>query len=189
MSEHKRTRSATEYSFSNASFCRMFPNHAEVSRSSSAQEIGSFTDITSTGLYFEITKCCGNNRVCIKLTDNDKTCDRPCCSSDIIVQTSTKDECRIRQCDIIYIAIENRKSVVYVDGRRIETNYSLEHWKEILNPKIFAQPHSSFLVNLCYVEEVTKDFVKIKHKGKDYFVYTSSRKLVSFKRAFLEHNK
>ena len=120
---------------------------------------------------------------------DDGDCNRPCCSSDIIVQTSNKDECRIRQCDIIYIAIENRKSAVYVDGKRIETNYSLDYWKKILNPKIFAQPHSSFLVNLCYVEEVTKDFVRIKHKGKDYSVYTSSRKLASFKKAFLEHNK
>lgn len=140
-------------------------------------------------LNFKIIECCDFKKICINLNCDDGNCNRPCCSSDIIVQTSNKDECRIRQCNIIYIAIENRKSAVYVDGRRIETNYSLEHWKESLNPKIFAQPHSSFLVNLCYVEEVTKDFVKIKHKGKDYSVYTSSRKLASFKKAFLEHNK
>lgn len=141
------------------------------------------------GLDFKIVECCGSRKICINTMYEDGDCNKPCCSSDIIVQTSNKEECRIRQCDIIYIAIENRKSAVYIDGRRIETNYSLEHWKEILNPKIFAQPHSSFLVNLCYVEEVTKDFVKIKHKGKDYSVYTSSRKLASFKKAFLEHNK
>ena len=141
------------------------------------------------GLNFKIIECCGSKKVCINLNCDDGDCNKPYCSSDIIVQTSTKDECRIRQCDIIYIAIENRKSAVYIDGRRIETNYSLEHWKEILNPKIFAQPHSSYLVNLCYVEEVTKDFVKIKHKGKDYSVYTSSRKLNSFKKAFREYNK
>ena len=141
------------------------------------------------GLDFKIIECCGLRKICININYEDGDCNKPCCSSDIIVQTSNKDECRIRQCDIIYIAIENRKSAVYVDGRRIETNFSLEHWKELLCPKIFAQPHSSFLVNLSYVEEVTKDFVKIKHKGKEYSVYTSSRKLNSFKKAFLEHNK
>ncbi len=139
------------------------------------------------GLNFEITKCYGRNKLCINLNGNDEVGDRQCCNSDIIVQTSSKDVCRIHPCDIIYIAIEDRKSAVYVDGRRIETNYSLNYWKKSLNPEIFAQPHSSFLVNLCYVEEITKDFVKIKHKGKEYSVYTSSRKLNSFKKAFLEY--
>lgn len=160
-----------------------------------AEKIGSETEakliavLEQVDLDFKIIECCGSRKICINLNCINDDCNRSCCSSDIIVQTSNKEECRIRQCDIIYIAIENRKSAVYIDGRRIETNYSLEHWKEILNPKIFAQPHSSFLVNLCYVDEVTKDFVIIKHKGKDYSVYTSSRKLNSFKKAFLEHNK
>ncbi len=141
------------------------------------------------GFDFEITKCCGNKRFCIDLNGDYKKWSKPCCSSDIIVQTSNKDICRICPCDIIYIAIENRKSALYADGKRIETNYPLSFWKKSLNPKIFAQPHSSFLVNLCYVEEVTKDFAKIKHKGKEYSVYTSSRKLNDFKKAFLEYNK
>lgn len=159
------------------------------------EKIGSETEakllgvLEQLGLDFKIIECCDSRKICINMTCEDGDCNKPCCSSDIIVQTSSKDNCRIRQCDIIYIAIENRKSAVYVDGRRIETNYSLEYWKEILNSKIFAQPHSSFLVNLCYVEEVTKDFVKIKHKGKDYSVYTSSRKLNNFKKVFLEYNK
>ena len=141
------------------------------------------------GFNFNVIQCCDSRRICINVSCDNEDCEKICCNSDIIVQTSTKDAVRIRQCDIIYIAIENRKSAVYVDGKRIETNYSLDYWKKSLNPKIFAQPHSSFLVNLCYVEEVTKDFVKIKHKEKGYSVYTSSRKLNSFKKAFLECNK
>ena len=145
--------------------------------------------LKENGLDFEITRCFDSNRLCVNLTGNDVTCDKLCYNSDIIVQTSNKDACRVRPCDIIYIAIENRKSAVYVDGKRIETNYPLSFWKKSLNSKIFAQPHSSFLVNLCYVDDVTKDFVKMKHKGKEYSVYTSSRKLNSFKKAFLEYNK
>lgn len=141
------------------------------------------------GLNFNVIQCCGSRKICINVNCDNEDCKKICCNSDIIVQTSTKDAVRIRQCDIIYIAIENRKSAVYVDGKRIETNYSLDYWKKSLNPKIFAQPHSSYLVNLCFVEEITKDFVKIKHKEKEYSVYTSSRKLNSFKRAFLEYGK
>ena len=140
------------------------------------------------GLNFNLIQCCGSRKICINVNCDNEDCEKICCTSDIIVQTSTKDAVRIRQCDIIYIAIENRKSAVYVDGKRIETNYSLDYWKKSLNPKIFAQPHSSFLVNLCYVEEINKDFVKIKQKGKDYSVYTSSRKVNSFKNAFLNLN-
>lgn len=145
--------------------------------------------LKENGLNYKVVECCGSEKICINMNCGDNGCNRACCSTDIIVQTSGKDECRIRQRDIIYIAIEKRKSAVYVDGKRIETNYSLEYWKEILNYKIFAQPHSSYLVNLCYVEEVTKDFVKMKHKGNEYSVYTSLRKLNSFKKAFLEYNK
>lgn len=140
-------------------------------------------------IVFEVTNCCGSEKICIDLNGENECCNKPCCSRALIVQTSNKDVCRIHPSEIIYIAIENRKSAVYVDGKRIETNLSLEYWKETLNKKIFAQPHSSFLVNLNYVEEVTKDFVKIKCKGEEYSVYTSIRKLNSFKKVFLEYNK
>ncbi len=108
---------------------------------------------------------------------------------DIIVQTCNKDVCRIHPGEILYIAIEKRKSAVYIAGKRFETNYPLNFWKNILDPEIFAQPHCSFLVNLSYVEEVTKDFVKIKYKENKYSVYTSSRKINAFKKAFLNYNK
>ncbi len=140
-------------------------------------------------ISFELTNCCGSTKICIDLSGKNASCKKICCSRDIIVQTSNKDVCRIHPSEIIYIAIENRKSAVYVDGKRIETNFSLEYWKDTLNPKIFAQPHSSYLVNLCYVEEVTKDFVKMKCKGKEYSVYTSTRKVNDFKKAFLECSK
>ena len=140
-------------------------------------------------ISFELTNCCGSEKICIDLNGENECCNKPCCSRDLIVQTSNKDVCRIPPSEIIYIAIENRKSAVYVDGKRIETNFSLEYWKETLNPKIFAQPHSSYLVNLCYVEEVTKDFVKMKCKGKEYSVYTSTRKVGDFRKAFLECSK
>ena len=140
-------------------------------------------------ISFELTNCCGSEKICIDLNGENECCNKPCCSRDLIVQTSNKDVCRIPPNEIIYIAIENRKSAVYVDGKRIETNLSLEYWKDTLNPKIFAQPHSSFLVNLNYVEEVTKDFVKMKHKGQRYSVYTSTRKLNRFKKVFLEYNR
>ena len=99
------------------------------------------------------------------------------------VTMCNKDICRVYPHEILYIAIEDRKSVLYLTDRKIETHYSMEHWKDILDEKSFAQPHYSYLVNLNYVEGVTKDFVIIRCGEKEYKVYTSMRKIGAFKKA------
>ncbi len=137
-------------------------------------------------ISYNLIDCCGCEKFCIGLCNEDNTCKKYCCNSEIVVQTSSKDVCKIRPHEILYIAIEKRKSVLYLTNKRIETNHQLDYWKDILDIETFAQPHHSFIVNLNYVEEVTKDFVKVKHKNKEYSVYTSSRKIGAFKKAFLK---
>ena len=132
-------------------------------------------------IEYNLIDCCGCGRFCIDINGED--------NSGIIIQTSKKDVCRIYPCEILYIAIEDRKSVLYLTDRKIETNYRLEYWKDILDSKTFAQPHNSFIVNLNYVDEVTNEFVKVKHGNKEYLVYTSSRKIRAFKKAFLNFGK
>ena len=104
----------------------------------------------------------------------------------ISVIMCNKDICRVYPHEIIYIAIEDRKSVLYLTDRKIETHYSMEHWKEVLDEKSFAQPHYSYIVNLNYVEEVTKDFVALRCGEDEYKVYTSMRKIGAFKKAVAE---
>ncbi len=105
------------------------------------------------------------------------------------VTTSNKDICRVYPHEILYIAIEDRKSVLYLTDDKIETHYPMEHWKEVLDEKSFAQPHYSYLVNLNYVEEVTKDFVTLRCGDDEYKVYTSTRKTGAFKKAVAEFEK
>lgn len=107
----------------------------------------------------------------------------------IVVAKCYKDICRVYPHEIIYIAIEDRKSVLYLTDRKIETHYSMEHWKEVLDAKSFAQPHYSYIVNLNYVEEVTKDFVTLRCGEVEYKVYTSMRKIGSFKKTVAEFEK
>lgn len=135
---------------------------------------------------YNLLECCGCDRFCFDLIGEENACKKYCCNSGIIVQTSNKDVCRIYPHEILYIAIEDRKSVLYLTDRKIETNYRLEHWKGVLDLKVFAQPHHSFIVNLNYVDEVTKEWVKVKYRGVEYPVYTSSRKIGAFKKAFLK---
>ena len=107
----------------------------------------------------------------------------------ISVTMCNKDICRVYPHEIIYIAIEDRKSVLYLTDRKIETHYSMEHWKETLNEKSFAQPHYSYIVNLHYIEKVTKDFVTLRCGKDEYKVYTSMRKIGAFKKAVVKFEK
>ena len=137
-------------------------------------------------ITYNLFECCGCNRFCIDLHSEENAWRRHCCNSGIIVQTSTKDVCKIYPHEILYIAIEDRKSVVYLTDRKIETNYHLGYWKDILNLKTFAQPHHSFIVNLNYVKDITKDYVKVRYGKEEYLVYASIRKIGAFKKDFLK---
>ncbi len=135
-------------------------------------------------INFEIIDCCGKEKICIDFNGENESH-----STDIIVRTSNKAMCRIHPDEIVYVTIDERTSIVYVADKCLEVNLPLRYWKETLNPEVFAQPHSSFLVNLNYVEEVTKDFVKLKYNDKTYTVYTSKRKIKDFQNALLEFNR
>ena len=104
-------------------------------------------------------------------------------SPGIPVTACNKDICIVYPHEIVYIAIEGRKSVMYLTDRKLETYHSIKHWKNVLNKKSFAQPHYSYIANLHYVAEVTKDFVKVRYGDKEELVYTSSRKIGAFKKA------
>ena len=103
----------------------------------------------------------------------------------ISVTKCNKDCCRVYPHEILYIAIEDRKSVLYLIDGRVETNYHLDYWENILDANNFAKPHASYIVNLNYVVEITKDSVKVKHKDAEHSVYTSSRKIGAFKKTFM----
>lgn len=155
----------------------------EIEQTKTKAEIVEILD--ANGIDFNITTCDGCERICISF-DNTSTC----CNSAIIVQTCNKDVLyRVYFNEIMFIAIENRKSVLYLTDKKIETHYSIDYWKEKLNGDIFGQPHYSYIVNLNYVDEVTKDFVKIKSGDKEYSVYTSSRKIGAFRKAFLNFRR
>lgn len=141
--------------------------------------------LDANGIDYRMTTCGGCERICISFDDMPD-----CCDSAITVQTCNKDVlCKVYLNEILFIAIENRKSVLYLTDKKIETHYSIDYWKEKLNGDIFAQPHYSYIVNLNYVDEVTKDFVKIKYGDKEYSVYTSSRKISAFRKAFLNFKR
>ena len=148
----------------------------EIGKAMTKEDIIEILD--TNNIDYSITTCNGCERICIQLSDEVN------CNTAIIVQTCDKDTvCRVQINEIMFIGIENRKSVLYLTDKKIETHYSIDYWKEKLNGDIFVQPHYSYIVNLNYVDEVTKDFVKIKYGDKEHSVYTSSRKIGAFRKA------
>ncbi len=152
----------------------------EIRQTKSNEEIKTF--LNNEGLsYFSIAYC-GCNGFFIPESGSKYFHSYPA----IFVTKSNKDICRIYPHQIIYIAIEERKSVLHLTDRKIETHYSMDYWKKVLDEKIFAQPHYSYMVNLSYVEEVTKNFVTLKCGENEYKIYASLRKIGSFKKSVLE---
>lgn len=155
----------------------------ELGRAKTKEEI---TDIlNNSGLSYFPIMYRGCDGYFIPLSSKEKLLTYP----GLSVIMCDKDICRVYPHEILYIAIEDRKSVLYLTDRKIETHYPMEHWKEALDKKSFAQPHYSYLVNLHYVEEVSKDFVTLRCGEDEYQVYTSMRKIGAFKKAVLEFGK
>ncbi len=140
----------------------------------------------NNNIAYKLIECCSCDRFCIDFSKDENDCKKYCCNSEITVITPNKDIIKIYPHEILYIAIENRKSVLYLINRKVETKYPFNYWKEILNEKIFAQPHNSYIVNLNHVDKVTNEIVVIKYKNEVYRVYTSKRKIGAFKKAFWE---
>lgn len=135
------------------------------------------------GIQFCETSCCGCESICI--TFNENTANQQCIYSAITVLTADKDICRIYPNDILYITIEDRKSVIYTTEQKIETTYSIAFWKNILDDKIFAQPHYSYIINLNYVDSIHKNLITIKNGNKEHTVFASTRKLPLFRESLL----
>jgi len=67
--------------------------------------------------------------------------------------------------DIIYIEIENRKTIVVTENAIIYTDYKMSYWHNLLMKRNFAVPHNSFIVNL---DKVTH------YKKRQYLVLNNS---------------
>lgn len=130
------------------------------------------------------TSCHGCDSICIIF--DQSTQNQSCVEASITVLTTNKDVCKIYPHEILYISIEKRNTVLHLTDKEIQTPYPISFWKTVLDEKFFMQPHYSYIVNLNYVANITKDIITIKYGEKNYVVYASSRKIAPFKEALLK---
>ncbi len=139
-------------------------------------------------IKYNLIECCSYDRICIDLNSETAQSEKYCCGSTITVLTGDKEYYKIHPNEILYIETDKRASIIYTTNEKLVTNHTMKYWKNMLDTKIFAQPHNSFIVNLSFVCKITKDFVFIKHQKNVYRIYTSQRKIRTFKKAFSEFN-
>ena len=104
-------------------------------------------------------------------------------SVPVVIETEN-ETLKLCSGDIIYLAIDNRYVTVYTKKGEFRTRKSMNWWKSYLNPHIFTQCHKSFLVNLKYVTNFTKEEVTLTVGGKNYSCHCSRRFYLKFKEAF-----
>lgn len=104
-------------------------------------------------------------------------------SVPVVIETEN-ETMKLCSGDIIYLAIENRYVTVYTKKGEFKTKKSMNWWKSYLNPHIFTQCHKSFLVNLKYVTNFTKEQITLTVGGKNYSCHCSRRFYLKFKEAF-----
>lgn len=93
--------------------------------------------------------------------------------------------------DILFVAIENRHTVIHTAARAYETNDSFTVWRKRLEEfPCFTQSHQSYYVNLKYVEHFDKDEVVLKGDNQKLFqLPLSRRKYASFKKTFTLYHR
>lgn len=139
---------------------------------------------------YSVIEIDSKEKICIDLSFGCKTYENKLYYAPLSVSMSNKGVCKVYPYEIMYIAIEDRESVLHlIDERTIKTNFNISYWESVLPTNCFVRPHNSYIVNLNYVTEVTHDFVYLKYKETNDSVYTSQRKVSKFKKAFLNFRK
>ena len=140
--------------------------------------------LNKNNIQYYTTSCYGCDSICITFDQN--TQNQPYRESSITILTTNKDVCKIYPHEILYISIEKRNTILHLTDKDVLTPYPISFWKTVLDEKFFMQPHYSYIVNLNYVDNITKDRISIKYGDKNYIVYASSRKIVAFKKSLLK---
>lgn len=102
-----------------------------------------------------------------------------------VLITSGAQTVQVHMHDIVYVCIDGRKTKVVTTAQAYLTAEKLTRWRELLPEDLFSQPHSSYLVNLKYVQSITTKSVVILYGGKQEELCVSQRKYQQFKRDFM----
>lgn len=99
------------------------------------------------------------------------------------------DECHaVHTIDILYLAIDNRKTKIVTKKAEYLSIQKFDYWKKHLESfDYFAQPHYSFIVNLKNVTDFNKTDLYISSENKKIKLPVSRNFYSSFKKSFYDY--
>lgn len=108
-------------------------------------------------------------------------------SESIVVETANGSH-RISSRDILYIAIDKRKTRIVTGKGEFKCVNNLDYWKKIfLGNNSFVQPHYSFIVNLRNVTDFSRTEITINLNDKTEYVPISRGHYNDFRQAFFNY--
>lgn len=97
---------------------------------------------------------------------------------EILFIKSGYEHIKIKISEILYIQSDSDYTEIYISDKKFLTTYSLRHWSETLDDKVFTQIHKSYIINTENIFKVSgnriyfdpKTFVPIGRAYKEEFV-------------------
>lgn len=100
------------------------------------------------------------------------------------IQNKTGDLIKIPAKKIALVEIEGRKTMVVTESGVYTTTLKISEWKDKLRASYFYSTHSSYIVNLNYIDTYTRSSLTVKCAGKTYEVPVSAKNQTEFRKKY-----
>ena len=87
--------------------------------------------------------------------------------------------------EIICVEAVQRKILIHTVDQILISSETMEYWRNALTLPCFYSPHRSFIINLRFVNTISKDKILLKYGDRHKEAYLARRRFNEFKEVFL----
>ncbi len=93
----------------------------------------------------------------------------------------------LRAEEIICVEVAQRKTLIYTTRGILQSVQTMRYWLQTLKLPCFFETHRSYIVNMRYVNAVSKDQILLKYFEETKTAYLTRRKFTLFKDTYLSY--
>lgn len=148
--------------------------------------VTSYPDYLDEAMRFQVfrylSKPIDKNRLFRNLKDavyqyNMETKEFPIVTSSGIVVAKAEE--------IACVETVQRKVLVHTINEKIVSTENLDYWRGTLTLPCFFYPHRSYIINMRFVSNITKDTITLRYAGTTKEVFLARRRYKEFKDTYL----